>query len=222
MIDHEAWLALFVPRVRQLFGQRLRFVGLQGSYNRGEATEQSDIDLVVVLDQVEVADLRAYRQLVAGMPDAHLACGFIGGWQQLLDWPAHELFHFCRDTRSLYGSLGEIASRATRQDAAAAVRLGASALYHGACHCYVYEEEPALCLEGLYKGVFYVLQAAHYCRTGRYAATKGELLPLLAGEEHTLLESCIHRGQLAQGEEGQWEGHYQRLIGWSAAMLAFE
>lgn len=221
MIDHEAWLRLFLPRVQQLFGERLRFVGLQGSYNRGEATEQSDIDLVVVLDRVDVRDLNNYRALVKQMPQSHLACGFIGGWQELLHWPAHELFHFCRDTKACYGSLGEIALRATREDAVQAVRIGASGLYHSACHCYLYEEEPALCLEMLYKSVFYLLQAVHFCRTGVYAATKRELLPLLQGEEQGLLENCMDRGQLAQAGSAQGEELYQKLIAWCGGLLAF-
>ena len=34
--------------VRKEFGERVFFLGLQGSYRRGEATEQSDIDVVDV------------------------------------------------------------------------------------------------------------------------------------------------------------------------------
>ena len=42
----------------------LLFVGLQGSYARGEATEASDIDVVVVLDELYFADLLKYRDML--------------------------------------------------------------------------------------------------------------------------------------------------------------
>ena len=50
MIDIEPWLARFDRLLRETFGDRIQFAGLQGSYARGEATESSDIDLVVLLD----------------------------------------------------------------------------------------------------------------------------------------------------------------------------
>ena len=46
----KTWMEAFMARMRQAFGDRLAFVGLQGSRARGEATPKSDIDVVVVLD----------------------------------------------------------------------------------------------------------------------------------------------------------------------------
>ena len=40
----------FLQALDRAFGERVWFVGLQGSYGRGEATETSDIDVVVILD----------------------------------------------------------------------------------------------------------------------------------------------------------------------------
>ncbi len=37
------------------------FVGLQGSYGRGEATESSDIDIVVILDELTEFDKMSER-----------------------------------------------------------------------------------------------------------------------------------------------------------------
>ena len=46
----EDWMKDLTEKLKRQFGQRLLFVGLQGSYQRGEATADSDIDVVVLLD----------------------------------------------------------------------------------------------------------------------------------------------------------------------------
>lgn len=49
MIDITEWKRLFLQKLEETFGERVWFVGLQGSYSRGEETEKSDIDMVVIL-----------------------------------------------------------------------------------------------------------------------------------------------------------------------------
>ena len=46
--DAHEWCAEFLRKLKEVFGEGLVFAGLQGSRGRGEATEESDIDLVVV------------------------------------------------------------------------------------------------------------------------------------------------------------------------------
>ena len=48
----------FQRALAQTFPGRLWFVGLQGSRARGEATAESDIDVVVVLDALAAEDIR--------------------------------------------------------------------------------------------------------------------------------------------------------------------
>ena len=52
MIDIMEWKRLFLQKLEETFGERVWFVGLQGSYSRGEETEKSDIDMVVILEDV--------------------------------------------------------------------------------------------------------------------------------------------------------------------------
>ena len=52
MIDITTWMKNFLQTLNETFGNRVWFVGLQGSYGRGEATETSDIDMVVILDNL--------------------------------------------------------------------------------------------------------------------------------------------------------------------------
>ena len=47
--DINIWMKRYLDELKSLFGSRLMFVGLQGSYGRGEATDNSDIDAVVIL-----------------------------------------------------------------------------------------------------------------------------------------------------------------------------
>lgn len=68
-MDAFAWAEDAKERLKAEFGERLRFVGLQGSRARGEAREGSDIDLVVLLDGVGADDLARYRSIVRSMPD---------------------------------------------------------------------------------------------------------------------------------------------------------
>lgn len=63
MIDIKKWVEEYLIRAKDLFGERLVFVGLQGSYGRGEATENSDIDVVLILDEVKPGDLSEYGKM---------------------------------------------------------------------------------------------------------------------------------------------------------------
>ena len=47
MVEIHAWMERFLEELKANFAQHVWFVGLQGSYGRGEATETSDIDVVV-------------------------------------------------------------------------------------------------------------------------------------------------------------------------------
>ena len=59
MVEITAWMDQFVQTLSNAFGERVWFVGLQGSYGRGEATEASDIDTVVILDTLSPAELHS-------------------------------------------------------------------------------------------------------------------------------------------------------------------
>ena len=57
------WQETFLQALNSSFSNRVWFVGLQGSYARGEATESSDIDLVVILDELSAGDIAAYNAM---------------------------------------------------------------------------------------------------------------------------------------------------------------
>ena len=57
MIDITAWMQNFLQILNETFANRVWFVGLQGSFGRGEATDTSDIDVVVILDELSATDI---------------------------------------------------------------------------------------------------------------------------------------------------------------------
>ena len=143
MIELESWLKAYADRMEAAFGERLVLLGLQGSYRRGEATEESDIDLVAVLNRVDVEELRRYRALVRELPEGEKACGFIAGQEELRNWPRWDLYQLAGDVRVLRGRAEAVFPAFTAADARQAAREGAAALYHAACHSFLYGEAAA-------------------------------------------------------------------------------
>ena len=74
MIDIKTWIKDFTEKVEQTFANRVWFIGLQGSYGRDEATATSDIDVVVILDELRVNDLKTYRDMLDTLPNRDLIC----------------------------------------------------------------------------------------------------------------------------------------------------
>ena len=60
-MDWKPWMDAFLPALLEAFPGQVAFVGIQGSYGRGEAGPDSDVDLVVVLDELGEAELTACR-----------------------------------------------------------------------------------------------------------------------------------------------------------------
>ena len=64
MIEISSWLDKFLVALDKAFGERIWFVGLQGSYARNEATNSSDIDVVVILDELTSCDIEKYGNML--------------------------------------------------------------------------------------------------------------------------------------------------------------
>lgn len=221
MIDAQPWMRRAVTLLRERFGSRLLFVGLQGSYRRGEAREDSDIDIVTVLDTLEVADLAAYRALLRTLPEGEKACGFTCGRAELLAWPSFELFQFARDTDAYHGDLAPLLPPVTRGDIVTGARAGVSGLYHFTAHLYVSGNAATRAdeLKGLYKSFYFAMQAVAYLRSGVYARSKRELLPMLSGEEAELLRLGMEPAYYEERKKKEPDELFQRLLAWSGDTL---
>ena len=63
-MDIDAWMNNLIEQLMIEFKERLVLVGLQGSRARGEQREDSDIDIVVVIEDLNAHDLASYRSVV--------------------------------------------------------------------------------------------------------------------------------------------------------------
>ena len=221
MVEINSWVDELLGKVQKAFQKRLLFFGLQGSYRRGEATRSSDIDIVVILDSLSIADLQVYKGIIATMAHSEKACGFISGRQELFAWPKYELFQMQKETKAYFGSLDELLPQVDRKDIVDSAKIGASALYHAACHTFMYgpQEEHAAVLKGLYKGCFFILQVTEYLRSGHYAQSKTQLLPLLAGPEKEILAIGMDWGAYQEDCTAKPQDYYEKIICWSSSVL---
>ena len=165
MIEINKWLNIFSAALEATFPDRVYFVGLQGSYGRGEATETSDIDMVVILDELTAQDIKAYNSMLDTLPHRELICGFLSGKNEILNWESSDLFQFYHDTRAIKGSLDELLALIDQSAVDRAIKIGACNICHGCVHNMLYDKSEDI-LRGLYKSASFVMQAVCYKQTG--------------------------------------------------------
>lgn len=210
-MDINAWMEGFIRTMRKTFGERLLFVGLQGSRGRGEAAADSDIDVVVLLDRLGPDDLDAYREAAAALPERDKLCGFVSGKEELAAWDRADLFQFYQDTLPCLGSLDFLRPLIREKDIRRSVHLGACNLYHACCHNYLHERAPEL-LRSCRKSAFFILQAKRFLETGEYISRKAELLPLLTGADREALAPLLEDGE-------DFETGSKALLAWASALI---
>ena len=191
MIDITVWTKTFLQALNKTFGHRVWFVGLQGSYGRGEATETSDIDLVVILDELTAGDIQAYNTMLDSLPHRELLCGFLSGRTEILNWEPSDLFQFCHDTAPIQGSLDQILSLVDECAVNRAIKIGACNIFHGCVHNMLYEKSEDI-LRGLYKSASFVVQAIVFRQTGNYIKHQKDLLQAVSSEERTIVETFMN------------------------------
>ncbi len=212
MIDIESWTEQLLHKVDEAFGARLWFVGLQGSYARGEATETSDIDIVVILDELSYSDIQKYNSILNLLPYRELACGFLSGKKELLNWEPSDLFQFYHDTVPLRGSLDELLDLLDIRMIDRAIKTGACNVYHGCVHNVLYEKSEEI-LRGLYKSAFFIAQACAFKLTGRYIKKRDELLELPDGEIVKV------SSDLKNGGKVDFDEMSKKLFEWSKRLI---
>ncbi len=187
-IDIRAWANTFLQTLNKTFAQRVWFVGLQGSYGRGEATATSDIDIVVILDKLSAEDIISYNTMLDSLPNRELICGFLSGRDEILNWEPSDLFQFYNDTTPIQGSLDELLRRIDASAIDRAIKIGACNIYHGYVHNMLYEKSEEI-LRGLYKAASFAVQAIVFKQSGRYIKHQNELLVATASDEQAILKT---------------------------------
>ena len=191
MLDITAWMREFLQKLDDTFGNRVWFVGLQGSYGRGEATQNSDIDVVVILDELSTLDIQSYNTMLNTLPHRELICGFLSGKEEIFNWEPSDLFQFCHDTTPIKGSLKEVLAVIDENAVNRAIKIGACNIFHGCIHNMLHEKSEDI-LRSLYKSASFVVQAIIFKQTGSYVMHQKELLQAAMVEEQTILNTFLN------------------------------
>nr|WP_295975059.1 nucleotidyltransferase domain-containing protein [uncultured Bacillus sp.] len=218
-VDIDTWMKEYFGKLKNLFGSRLEFVGLQGSYGRGEATDDSDIDVVVILNHADAEDLKAYGTMLDSLPNREKVCGFISSLQKLKHWEHSDLFQFYYDTTPIFGSIDFLQELIGKEDVRRAIRIGACNLYHMCGHNMVHERDGEL-LKALYKSATFTVQAISYLQTGTYRKRKTELLPVLRQPEREILETAIAMKQQVDLAQAEFDRLSKQLFRWASDLIA--
>jgi predicted nucleotidyltransferase len=211
MIDVTAWMHNFLQVLHETFANRVWFVGLQGSYGRGEATETSDIDIVVILDELSATDIQTYHDMLDTLTHRELICGFLSGKTEIMNWEPSDLFQFCHDTTPLKGSLDEVMAVLDGSAVNRAIKIGACNIFHGCVHNMLYEKNEDL-LRGLYKSASFVVQAIAFRQTGNYISHQKELLGVVSSDERVIVETFLN---LKNGGAVEFDSMSEALFVWS-------
>lgn len=211
MIDINVWLNDFLQKLNDVFASRVWFVGLQGSYGRGEATETSDIDVVVILDDLNASDIYTYNNMLDTLPHRELICGFVSGKNEIMNWEPSDLFQFYHDTTPIKGSLDNLLSLIDHAAIERAIKMGACNIYHGCVHNMLHEKSEEI-LKGLYKAASFVVQAIVFRQTGNYLKHQSQLLQVASTEEQMIIETFL---KYKNGETVDFSEASRMLFEWS-------
>ena len=215
MLDISAWMRDFLSALDHTFADRVWFVGLQGSYGRGEATEQSDIDVVVILDELNTSDIQTYGKMMDTLAHRELICGFLAGKEELLAWDPSDLFQFYHDTTPVKGSLDALLLLLDAESLGKAIKIGACNIYHGCVHNMLHEKSAEI-LKSLYKSASFVVQAIVYQQRGRYFRHQAELFDAASTQEREILQNFAH---LKNGGVVEFDAMSERLFLWAKMMI---
>ena len=218
MFHPDTYITKLTALLQTAYADRLCYIGLQGSYLRGEATESSDIDIMVVIRDMTVTDLDAYREAIESLEGFDKSCGFICGLEELRHWNPLEICHVLHTTKDYLGKLADLVPAYTDDDVRAYVQMSLGNLYHELCHRYIHapKDESIAALPFTYKAVFFILQNLHYLRTGHFIGTKTELLTALSGKDAQVLETAL---SLGRSETFDFDAAFSLLLDWCKETL---
>jgi predicted nucleotidyltransferase len=211
MIDITAWINEFLKSLNEVFADRIWFVGLQGSYARGEAVDTSDIDVVIILDELSRSDIQSYDELLVALPHRELVCGFVAGKDELLNWEPSDLFQFYYDTTPIQGSLDELLALIDGAVVDKAIKIGACNVYHGCVHNMLHEKSEDI-LKGLYKTASFVVQAIAFKQSGKYVKYQSELRNVVSADERGIIDGFL---TFKNGGTVDFDSMSEALFAWS-------
>lgn len=219
MFRIDEYIDKLIVTLKDAFGEKLLYIGLQGSYLRNEATENSDIDIMAVIDNLSVEDLNTYRKALVSVGNFDKSCGFICGKSDLEHWNPLEICHLLHTTKDYYGELKNFVPEYTMEDEKNYVKFSLNNFYHEVCHRYIHADREANIsnLPITCKSVFFIMQHLYYLSSGKFISTKRELLECVQGENKAALELSI---SLKNDTDYDFDRAFSVLFGWCQNALA--
>ena len=211
MVNITEFMNQFTKALDNSFGERVWFVGLHGSYSRGEATESSDIDLVVILDELSVSDIYSYHAMLDTLPYRELVCGFLAGKKELLRWEPSDLFHFYYDTTPVKGSIDELLTLLDADAVKRAIRTRVCEIYHVCIHNMLYDKSEKT-LKRLYKIATFVIQAICFQDVGKYIRHQKEILQYVSPSDQAIINAFL---SLKNGDTMDFNAMSEALFEWA-------
>lgn len=213
MFEIEFYIEELLKLLKNRFGERLVYVGLQGSYLRNEQNESSDIDIMAVIDHMTVSDLDSYKEAIMRVGYYEKSCGFICGKDDLAAWNPLESCHLLHTTKDIYGTLSELLPKYTLEDEKNFIKLSIGNLYHELCHRYIHadREKNKTKLPGTYKALFFILQNMTFLEQGVFYATKAELFDRLNGQDKEVFAMLL---KYQNGQEVDFDEAFSLLFSW--------
>ena len=213
MFRIDEYIDELIDTLKDTFGERLVYIGLQGSYLRNEQTKNSDIDIMAVIDNISVEDLKTYQKALVSIGNFDKSCGFICGKADLEHWNPLEICHLLNTTKDYYGELKNLVPAYTIEDERNYVKLSLNNLYHEICHRYIHAdmEYNILQLPITCKSVFFIMQHLYYLSSGDFIPTKRELLDCVQDEDKTVLELSI---SLQNNSDYDFDRAFPILFNW--------
>lgn len=211
MINISIWLDEFLNKLKTDFGDRVCLFGLQGSYARGEATDTSDIDIVLILDEITAEDIKKYNQMLDTLPHRELVCGFVSGKGEILNWEPSDLLSLFYDTKPLVGSFDEFMYLIDNEAVDRAIKIGACNIYHGCVHNMLFDKNEKI-LKSLYKCATFIIRAIVFKQSGKYIGSVSDLLLVADSAEQMILNAYL---ELKNGFETDFEKFSELLFGWT-------
>lgn len=211
----EAWLQNFKEQLLNEFGDAIQFVGLQGSRARDEANDGSDIDVVVLFDELTIEKLKRYEKMANTMPQRHLLCGFVGGMDDLQAWDKADLFTFVYDTIPLHGDISIFKPMITADDVKKFIRSTAGNVYHLALHNYLHSKSSDM-IKDLYKMARFGVQGNVFLARNEFIAKLNDLPAYTNEQDNMVIERFI---ALKNAASAQIETDTEALVSWAKETL---
>ena len=211
--DINSWLKVFQEKLITLFGNRIKFFGLQGSYGRGEQTVGSDIDVVIILDEVSIKDLQLYQSMLDSFKEHDMICGFVSGERELMNWEKSDLLQLVLDTKPIIGSLEHLQNLFNDEDIRRSVLTGACNLYHACSHNFLHAKDSNM-LVGLYKAARFTVRMKHFLDTGSYISSMKLLSEHVTDKDRTILNIAS-----SEFQEKDFTEYSRILIEWASEII---